>query len=73
MNTLNFIPNEPSVFAQLVDALRTKSEAELKVLYTRLFQKELTDEWAEITKGANFENVSEEDIIEAIRKNRSSH
>lgn len=70
MNSLKFNESQPSAFTQLVDKLRTKSEAELKMLYLRFFQKELLSEWKTITKEANLKNVSEDDIIKAIQKNR---
>lgn len=70
MNSLNFRNTQPSVFAQMVDQLRTKSEAELKLLYTRFFQKDLREEWKSITKDADFRNASEADIVKAIQKNR---
>lgn len=73
MNNLKFDESQPSVFAQMVDKLRTKSEAELKIIYLRFFQKELKSEWKTITKEANFKKVSEDDIIKAIQKNRYCH
>jgi hypothetical protein len=60
----------PSTFALIVDKLKDKSEEELKLLYIKLFSKELADEWSSVTKTSNFENVSEEDIIKAIMKKR---
>ena len=60
----------PSVFAQIVDKLRGKSEEELKLLYMKLFSSDLKKEWQEITAEGNFENVSDEDIVKAIQKNR---
>jgi len=53
MNTMGFI-QPPSSFAQMVDRLRDKSEAELKILYLQFFKTELADEWKEITEPANF-------------------
>ena len=70
MNSLKLKNTQPSVFAQLVDQLRNKSESELKMLYTHFFKKELRDEWTTITKDADFNKVSEQDIIKAIQKNR---
>ncbi len=61
---------QPSVFAQMVDELRNKSEAELKMLYLRFFKNDLKNEWKTIVKDADLKNVSEEDIIKAIQKNR---
>lgn len=69
MNNIQSI-QPPSAFAQIVDQLRNKSERELKMLYLRLFQNELQDEWKAITKDANFKNSTENDIIKAIKKNR---
>ena len=70
MSNVEFIRPDASVFAQMVDRLRSKSEAELKMLYLRFFQNELKDEWTSITKDTNFDNASEEDIVKAIQKNR---
>jgi hypothetical protein len=69
MDNPNLI-QQPSAFAQMVDKLRNKSEAEIKVLYLRFFKSDLKNEWKEITKGSNFKKASEEDIIKAIQKNR---
>lgn len=62
--------NQPSTFAQMVDQLRTKSEAELKMLYLQFFKNDLSKEWNQITESANFKDVTEDDIIRAIQKNR---
>lgn len=70
MNSLSFIQPEPSAFAQLVDSLRGKSEAELKMLYLRFFQKDLEEEWEQITAPVDFSNASDEDIVTAISRNR---
>lgn len=70
MNNLKLQEFQPSIFAQMVDRLRNKSEAELKLLYTRFFQKELKDDWKSITQNADFRKTSEADIIKAIQKNR---
>jgi neutral trehalase len=70
MSSLNLSGSQPSFFAQMVDQLRNKSEAELKLLYTRFFQKELKEEWKSITKKADFKKASEADIIKAIQKSR---
>jgi neutral trehalase len=70
MSSLNLSGSQPSFFAQMVDQLRNKSEAELKLLYTRFFQKELKEEWKTITKKADFKKASENDIIKAIQKSR---
>lgn len=61
---------QPSTFAQIVDKLRDKSEAELKQLYIQLFASDLTEEWKNITEEADFKDASEEDIIKAIQRNR---
>jgi ubiquinone/menaquinone biosynthesis C-methylase UbiE len=60
----------PSLFAQMVDKLRSKSEEELKWLYLKLFSSDLKKEWEEITKEAGFSNITEEDIINIIRQKR---
>ncbi|MCZ2223999.1 MAG: hypothetical protein LC122_10245 [Chitinophagales bacterium] len=60
----------PSLFDQMVDELRNKSEAELKMLYARFFQKQLQDEWKNITQSSDFGKNTESDIIKAIQKNR---
>ena len=70
MNSIKTIEPAPSLFAQIVDELRNKSEAELKMLYVRFFQKELKEEWKTITQNINFKNSSEEDIVKAIQQNR---
>jgi len=61
---------QPSTFAEMVDKLRYKSEAELKMLYLQFFSDELTQEWKDITKDADFKKATEEDIIKAIQKSR---
>lgn len=61
---------QPSAFAQIIDTLRNKSEAELKLLYLRFFKNDLKNEWKEITKDSNLKKASEADIIKAIQKNR---
>lgn len=63
----------PSAFAQMVDRLKDKSEEELKLLHLKFFGNDLNDEWREITKGADFKNATEEDIVKAIQKNRYSN
>jgi hypothetical protein len=62
--------SQPSTFAQMVDQLRTKSEAELKMLYLHFFNNDLKEEWKNITQSSDFKNASEEDIVKAIQKNR---
>lgn len=64
--------NQPSVFADLVDRLRYKSEEELKRLYAIFFREDLENEWKQISFKGNFSEVSEEDIISAIQKKRYS-
>ncbi len=61
---------QSSVFAQMVDKLRNKTEAELKMLYLQFFSEDIKTEWKNITQSADFNNASEEDIIKAIQKNR---
>ena len=61
---------QPSVFAQVIDKLRTKSEAELKMIYLQLSANDLAEEWKNITAEADFKNATEKDIIKAIQKNR---
>ena len=70
MSNMKFIEQQPSVFAQMVDKLRNKSEAELKMLYLRFFKNDLKSEWKTIVKDSNLKKASEEDIIKAIQKNR---
>lgn len=70
MSSINIPGSQISFFAQMVDQLRTKSEAELKLIYTRVFQKDLKDEWKTITQDADFKKVSEADVIKSIQKNR---
>ncbi len=64
--------SEPSTFAKIVDELRTKTEAELKLLYVKFFADDIKKEWNDITNGAAFENTSEEDIVKAIQQKRYS-
>lgn len=66
------IAEQPSIstFAQIVYKLRNKNEEELKLLYLKFFSSELIGEWENLTKDADFNNASEEDIIKAIQKNR---
>lgn len=70
MSNLKLINQQTSTFAQMVDKLRDKSEAELKVLYLRLFKNELNKEWKNIVKDSSLKNVTEKDIIKIIQKNR---
>ncbi len=61
---------QPSMFAQIIDKLRNKSEEELKRLYIQLSATNLEEEWKEITKEANFTDASDEDILKAIQDKR---
>lgn len=70
MNNVKFNELQPSLFAQMVDKLHNKSEAELKMLYLRFFKKEIQNEWKTITRDASFESTAESDIIKTIQKNR---
>jgi len=63
---------QSSIFARVIDKLRNKSEAELKLLYLQLSANELAEEWKNITAQADFKNATEEDIIKAIQENRYS-
>ena len=67
---MKFIRSQNPIFDQMVDDLRGKSEAELKLLYLRFFKDDLADEWKEITKVADFKKASEANIVKAIQKNR---
>jgi hypothetical protein len=69
---MSITTTEISTFAQIVDKLRTKNEAELKLLYIKLFADELAKEWKAITKNAKMKNVSDEAIVKAVRKVRQS-
>ena len=57
-----------STFTEIIDKLNTKSEQDLKFIYTRLFSEELAKEQEGITNDATFQNISEDDIIKAVRK-----
>lgn len=59
-----------STFALIVDKLRMMDEAELKLAYIRLFEKELIQKWEELTAEANFADATDEEIIAAIQKKR---
>ena len=60
----------PSLFAQIVDKLRLKSDEELKALYLNFFGPDLKSEWKNITENSDFKDVTEEDIIKAIQQKR---
>jgi Na+-translocating ferredoxin:NAD+ oxidoreductase RnfC subunit len=72
MNGMGYQQPQSSTFAQMVDQLRTKSEAELKMLYIQFFKNDLNEEWTTITQSSDFKNATEEDIIKAIQKKRYS-
>jgi len=59
-----------SVFAQMVDKLRNKSEEELKMLYLKFFSDELNEEWKSITGETSFGAVTDEKIVQKIQKDR---
>ncbi len=63
-------PQQPSMFAQMVDSLRNKSEEELKLLYLRFFSSDLANEWKTITAPAAFNDATDDDIVKAIQQNR---
>ncbi|MCO5238654.1 MAG: hypothetical protein M9904_01240 [Chitinophagaceae bacterium] len=58
----------PSVFALIVDKLRYMDEADLKLVYVKLFGKELEEEWKNITGEADFSTVTDKDIRDALQK-----
>jgi hypothetical protein len=62
--------SSPSAFAQIVDALKDKSEEELKMMCQHLFSADIKREWEAITSQAGFTGATEEDIIKAIQQNR---
>lgn len=62
---------EPSTFALIVDRLRYMNEAELKLAYVKLFRKELEEEWKSITSQADFGNITDKELLDAIQKERS--
>jgi hypothetical protein len=41
------------------------------MLYLQFFKTDLSEEWKKIT-ASNFNDASEEDIVQAIQKNRNS-
>ena len=43
-----------SIFTEIIDKLKTKSEQDLKFIYTRLFFEELAKERESVTNDANF-------------------
>lgn len=70
METKQDSKQEPSLFAVIVDKLRYMDEAELKLAYIKLFRKELEEEWKNITSEADFSNVTDKEIYEALQKER---
>lgn len=65
------LAQEPiSAFAQMVDKLRTKSDAELKLLYMQFFKDDFINEWKQLTNEADFSHVTDEEIIKAIEAKR---
>ena len=45
-------------------------DAELQLVYIKLFKDELAKKWAEITAEANFGDITDEELVEAVVKNR---
>ncbi len=45
-------------------------EAELKLAYMKLFNKEIEEEWARITSDTNFGDTTDEEIVAAIQRKR---
>lgn len=65
------LTQEPvSAFAQMVDKLRTKTDAELKMLYMQFFKDDFIAEWQKITSEADFSEVTDEEIVAAIKSKR---
>jgi hypothetical protein len=61
---------EVSTFAKIVDELRNKSEAELKMLYIKFFSNEIAQELDDIASKAKFEGVTDDEIVKAIQHKR---
>ena len=59
-----------SLFAQMVDKLREKTDEELKMLYIKFFQNDLSEEWKNITNDIEIGKATDEDISKAIERNR---
>jgi hypothetical protein len=57
-----------SIFAQIVDGLRGKSEEELRLLYIKFFRDDLVKKWEDLTSEMSFGEVTEEDVIKAMQK-----
>ncbi len=59
-----------SAFTQIVEKLRTKTDAELKLLYMQFFKDDFIEEWKKITEEADFSSVTDEEIMAAIKNKR---
>lgn len=59
-----------SAFAQIVDKLRTKTDAEIKLLYMQFFKDDFIGEWKKITSEADFSHITDEEIVAAIQSKR---
>ena len=59
-----------STFALIVDKLRMMDEAELKLAYIKLFEKELTQEWKELVSEMNFGDLTDEKISQKVYESR---
>jgi hypothetical protein len=55
------------LYKQIVSRLKTKSEEELKLLYLNLFADDLQKEWETITQKSKFGNITEKELISAIK------
>jgi len=65
------LAQEPvSAFAQMVDKLRTKSDAELKLLYMQFFKDDFINEWEKVAGEADFSHVTDDEIIKTIEDKR---
>jgi len=64
------IPENISAFALLVDKMRSMNESDLRLMYVRLVKEELEKEWAQTTSEADFQNVTDEEIVAVIQKKR---
>ena len=67
---MNLTQEMPSAFAQMVDKLRTKTDAELKLIYMQFFKDDFVKEWEKITGEADFSHVSDEEILKVIEGKR---
>jgi hypothetical protein len=59
-----------STFALIVDKLRGMDEAELKLVYMKLFKDDIIRDWAELTSQMNFGDTTDEDILKAVQEKR---